>query len=79
MTGNGGLYMGAGNGGPVMEVNKAAGRSLRMTAGDIIILTGVSGVGKSTLINILQPDLKAVMVFERDWLGFMVMRVKATH
>ena len=54
--------MGAGNGGPVMEVNKAAGRSLRMTAGDIIILTGVSGVGKSTLAARLAADLKAPFI-----------------
>ena len=48
--------------GPVMGDRQAAGRSLRMTAGDIIILTGVSGVGKSTLAARLAADLKAPFI-----------------
>ena len=45
-----------------MGDSQAAGWSLRMKARDIIILTGVSGVGKSTLAARLAADLKAPFI-----------------
>ena len=50
-----------------MGDRQAAGRSLHMTAGDIIILTGVSGVGKSTLLRMvagIDSDFKGSLIID---------------